>query len=66
MIAKIIFRFLVGVIAGPLLYILFRWKSVLRTLSEDALPIQALLISATVGALVLALSTPGLPWRPRE
>ena len=66
MTAKIIFRFVVGAFAGPLLYVLFQWKAVLRTLGEDQLPTRALLISAAVGALFLALSTPGLPWRPRE
>jgi hypothetical protein len=66
MIAKIIFRFVFGALAGPLLYVLFRWKAVLRDMSEDQLPTQALLVSAAIGALLLALSTPGLPWRPRE
>lgn len=66
MTAKIAFRFVFGAIAGPLLYILFRWKSVLTTMGNDELPTKALLISAAIGALFLALSTPGLPWRPRE
>lgn len=66
MTTRILFRVLCGALIGPLLFLLFGWRLVLNILASDRLPVQHFALASLIGAVLLGLTTPGLPWRPRE